>query len=280
MSDMSLRSTSPKRSPARWRTCHRRTPRWGRTTISRFPPRWSGARRFWPLILTTRWRAARPRWSTSRRRTTAAASRLCDICSAGLRDPPGPRGCSITWRTVAALELDYAFVELLPSCLSVIQGKCKQLGGLFLVRQGHAAQTSVNHLRDPLEWIGDSRWSGQQAAFRQALAEALIRQDGLGSAEAHEVVKRAYWACLAGLLAQKWQRRYGPQRGSARTVARWREIARRIPGLRSAWRSVRSRLPGGEFAIEALCRPSSRYYPDFMPVYRVFAGASAGEPPR
>src|SRR3989338_4602092 len=185
-----------------------------------------------------------------------------------------------TWRTVAALELDYAFVELLPSCLSVIQGKCKQLGGLFLVRQGHAAQTSVNHLRDPLEWIGDSRWSGQQAAFRQALAEALIRQDGLGSAEAHEVVKRAYWACLAGLLAQKWQRRYGPQRVSARTVARWREIARRIPGLRSAWRSVRSRLPGGEFAIEALCRPSSRYYPDFMPVYRVVAGASAGEPPR
>jgi len=179
------------------------------------------------------------------------------------------------WRTVAALELDYAFVELLPSCLSVIQGKCKQLRELFLVRQAHAAQTSTSHLQDPLEWVGDPRWSQQQAHVRNALAEALIRQDGLSSSVVHEVVKQAFWAYLAGMLQRKWHGRYGSPRRLAGAALRWRTMVQHLPGVRQTWHAVRSRLPG-DVSLHSLCSPSSSYYADFMPTYRLVTEGSVG----
>ena len=183
-----------------------------------------------------------------------------------------------TWKVVSGLELDYAFVELLPSCLAIIQGKSKQLGGLYLARQGHAAQTSVTHLRDPLEWVADPSWASQQARVRRVLAEALARQDGLTLEAAREVVKQAFWSCLAKTLTTKWDNRYG-QRGIAARL-RFRAMARRIAGLRSAWRAARALLPGSHPAIslEALRRPSSVYHTDFMPIYRVVTEGAAGGP--
>lgn len=168
-----------------------------------------------------------------------------------------------TWKVVSSVELDYAFVELLPSCLTIIQGKSKQLGGLYLARQGHAAQTSVTYLRDTLEWVADPSWASQQASVRRVLAEALARQDGLTVEAAHEVVKQAFWFRLAKTLTAKWENRYG-QRGKA-MHHRVRAMARRVPGLRRAWSALR--------------RPSSTYHADFMPIYRVVTEGSAGGHP-
>lgn len=184
-----------------------------------------------------------------------------------------------TWKVVSGLELDYAFVELLPSCLAIIQGKSTQLGGLYLARQGHAAQTSVNHLRDPLEWVADPSWASQQARVRHVLAETLARQDGLTLEEAREVVKQAFWWCLAKTLTTKWDNRYG-QRGIAARL-RFRAMARRVPGLRSAWRAARTLLPGGSqtISLETLRRPTSPYHADFMPIYRVVTEGSVGGRP-
>lgn len=172
------------------------------------------------------------------------------------------------WRITAGGSLDCAFVELLPSCLSVIQGKREQLPGLSLVRQGHSAQTSVHHLLDPFDWVADPRWAAQMTYVRHMLTEALMRQDGISESEAAEVIKQAFWGYLAHASWRKWRGRYDRRAGGGHG-SRWREAARQVPGLRRTWRAVRSRLPGQACSLESLRRPSSRFYAAFLPIDEV-----------
>lgn len=155
--------------------------------------------------------------------------------------------------------------ELLPACLATILGKVKELDRLSLVRHIHDRRYL---LPDPYDWITGTNWPPSYQIFRDCLAADLARRDGLSVEEAREIVKRAFWSYLAPGLMRTWQARYA-QNGRG-LPSRWRELAKRVPGLRNAWHMILSSLPrrDDEMSLERLLNPSSPYHGDFMPVYR------------
>lgn len=163
------------------------------------------------------------------------------------------------------------WAEQLLGCLSLVQGKAEQLDGLYLMRERHAGVDSweepTNRV-DTFGWVTSPSFSSAYDAFSACLSGAIVEQERLSLMEAREAVKRAFWAALGATLSRKWQVYYGHNGVSGRR--RWRDAARRVPGLRRAWRAVRALMPGADraIALEALLRPSSRYAEDFMPIYR------------
>lgn len=166
---------------------------------------------------------------------------------------------------------DKAFaMELLPCCLSVIQGKVKELDCFYLARQDHARRYL---LADVYDWVTSPDWLSSYLIFRDQLAEALAQRDAISINEAKEVVKRAFWSYLARGLTHKWRVRY--EKEGARARPYWREIARRVPGLPNMWHKFRSATSGrgSEMSLPALLHPSSPYHADFMPIYRAVSEA-------
>lgn len=163
--------------------------------------------------------------------------------------------------------------ELLPGCLSVIPGKIKELGCLYLLRQIHNRR-ALHH--DIFDELTSSAWSSSYEIFRDCLAGALAQQDAISLDEARAVVRKAFWSYLAKGLNHKWQARYGHD--SRPRVGKLREIVRRIPGARRGWRTIRSALGSNNdaFSLEKLLEPSSPYHSDFMPIYRAITTPPAG----
>lgn len=173
-----------------------------------------------------------------------------------------------------SLLADRAFgSELLPCCLSIIQGKVKELDYLYLVRQGHDQRYL---LPDPFDWISSPNWLPSYQVFCDCLAEELVRQDGISLDEARAVVKQAFWAYLAKGLTKKWQDRYGQAGAGIRD--RLRQTARAIPGARRVWSGLRSAVRGqGEMLLPMLLNPRSPYHDDFMPIYRAVTSSTQSE---
>ena len=196
-----------------------------------------------------------------------------------------------TWREMyedAQLVADWKRFggELLQGCLSVIEGKVKDLDYLQVVRQVYDPQHSpldtsngaIIESQRPInmsasstphgfDWLTSPDWLPSYQIFRDRLTEELARQDSISVEEAGEVVKEAFWSYLATSLNRKWQDRYAPANGSPRS---WlRRTARATPGLHRAWRGVRSFLPGDDnrMSVAAMLRGSSPYHADFMPIY-------------
>jgi len=166
------------------------------------------------------------------------------------------------WRHEMPLEDLIFATELLPGSLSAIHGRAKTLDCLYLVRQEHPAQFRHSDL---LDWITGSNWPSSYQAFRNSLAEELVRQDGISLEEAYDVVKQAFWSYLANGLTNRRPGPYG-QNGTG-IGSGLRQFARSIPGVRRLWRRVRS-LRQNECDLSSLLRPSSPYHTDFMPIYR------------
>ena len=165
------------------------------------------------------------------------------------------------WALTASIHADYQFVELLPSCLSVIQGKARCQKGLHMVRQGHAQQTSVTNQRRLIDWIGDADWSRQFQAARQLLVEALVETEGLPLHDARRVVTQAFKRYVAAKAGQ-------PDRSEVlERVRRW---GRSQSALRSAWTIAKRLMPTlpGTFSLEAWRRPYSAWYAEFRPIDR------------
>lgn len=181
------------------------------------------------------------------------------------------------WRAMdkdIALLADKGFgSELLPCCLSVIQGKVKGLDCLYLVRQDHVQRY---FLSDTFDWITGPNWFPSYQTFHNFLLEVLVRQDGISVNEARAVVKQAFWTYLTICLSKEWQNKYGQSCTSS--PQRWRQIVRTIPGAQRIWRLLYSLKPKKEdpFSLPALLRPSSPYHADFMPIYRAVTTPPAG----
>lgn len=166
------------------------------------------------------------------------------------------------WRHEMPLEDLIFATELLPGSLSAIHGRAKTLDCLYLVRQEHPERFRHSDL---LDWITGSNWPSSYQAFRNVLAEELIRQDGITLEEAYDVVKQAFWSYLANGLTSRWRGRYAENTGIFRGSLR--QFARSIPGARRLWRRVRA-LRQNECDLSSLLRPSSPYHADFLPIYR------------
>ena len=131
---------------------------------------------------------------------------------------------------VADLEMEaVTFTEVLPSCLSLIQGKSKQLDVLFTVRQVHPQRDNTAS-GDTFDWVTDTCWPAQFRRFSDCLTEELAHRDNTTRDSARETVKRAFWSYLAHRLNFKWQRRYAEDRRSG-TRARKKELRVVPPAL-------------------------------------------------
>lgn len=162
--------------------------------------------------------------------------------------------------------VDLLFVEMLPSGLSLIQGKAKKLNGLYMVRQSDTAKEYNTF--DPFDWITSAKWAAQYESFRDCLAAALIEQDKIELEEARAVIKQAFWSYIGKHLGLRWQSNYGHLEASARSS--WRQLAGGIPGARRLRATLRrlKKQEGNEISLAELLNSSSPFHDDFLPIYR------------
>jgi len=127
---------------------------------------------------------------------------------------------------------DFRFVELFPSCLSVIQGKVKILDCLYLIRQASKKKKYEQYKTLPYlmpDWIADPDWSNSYKIFRKSLAENLVHYDRINIDDANKVIKIAVWEYL---MSQN-----------------------------------RPQCEDKRFSLQALLQKSSPYHNDFLPIY-------------
>lgn len=172
----------------------------------------------------------------------------------------------------ARLGFGYFWGETALAWLSIIQGKAHMLDRLYIMRQLHDGRGdgwNAQGMRDdPFNWVTGASFPERCDAFLGCVASALVEQDGIGFSRAHDLAKEMLWFALARALTEDWTRRYGkPSKG---LLVRMREVARRIPGVRKAWRAARDVMPGQHDAISlaALRRRSSPYHTDFAPIHQ------------
>jgi glycosyltransferase domain-containing protein len=170
------------------------------------------------------------------------------------------------------LQTDLSFGELLPSGLSLIQGKAKKLDGLYMARQGNTAKLYVEV--NLFDWITSPNWPQRYDNFRDCLAEALVHQDQIGLEEARAKVKEAFWSYLAKYLARQKNHLYPSASVHDNS---WRQVARSLPGARRIRETFRhlNKRDDHEISLPGLLQPSSPYHADFMPVYRAVTTAPA-----
>lgn len=155
--------------------------------------------------------------------------------------------------------------ELIPTCVSVVRGKVREVDGLYLVRQAHDAIYRQPHAYD---WLTNPEWFPSYRFFRDRLSDELIHQDDLSAEQARAAFKNGFWPYLAQVVSSARSRDMAK---GAPAPSRLRDAAKRIPGVRSGWRSVRRMIQQvrDECSLPALLRPSSAYHADFMPLYCV-----------
>jgi hypothetical protein len=163
--------------------------------------------------------------------------------------------------------------ELLPCGMLAVQGKCKKLDRLFVVRQIHDQRYLMPDLFD---WVARPEWVYSYQVFADRLARELAKRDGIVIDKARAVVKQAFWSYLAKGLTKKWEYRYRQNRDSNRSGLR--QVARSIPGARRAWQMLRSLSSPRQDALSlsSLLRPSSPYHAHFMPIYRAVTSLPKG----
>ena len=181
------------------------------------------------------------------------------------------------FRKAGPFDPDY-FMELLPSCLSVIQGKTKKMDRLYMLRQVHRLTDREKQQRHDrglsvFDWITEPNFALLYRRFENSLSEELSLRDGISRDSAIDVVKNAFWRHLARQLSNKWQQRYGP--GSVSSPKS--RLSGLVPGLPQIWQQGRSLLKGeqNQMLLPALLRASSPYHQDFMPIYRAIQGDGA-----
>jgi len=98
-------------------------------------------------------------------------------------------------RAAADHASDLRLGELLPSALSVVQGKVKHLGALYMVRQAHGEATSLaeSSLADLLT---DEDFPRRYGAVRDCLAHELARATGVPPEQSVDEIDRAFRAYL------------------------------------------------------------------------------------
>lgn len=105
------------------------------------------------------------------------------------------------WECIALFNFDVIFLELLPSCLSIIEGKSKKLDALYMVQQG-GTQKSYVKIPSKIEWVSDPKWEPQYIRFRQSLSDMVIGTDHINENIAKQSVNKAFLLYCTPLLSK------------------------------------------------------------------------------
>lgn len=178
--------------------------------------------------------------------------------------------------------IDCRFGEVLPSCLSIIQGKAKRLDILYMVRQSVRDSTKMAIARPswPLLFTSDD-FSKSYVQFRDCLAEELMSTNDLSMMETKDIVNHAFLSFMAQMLyinnigqftwrprdvfnqaAQHIRQGIKILPAAARFAVFGRQFVDVLRSPHEVFRKLRceQKLP--------LIKPGSRFRTDFMPIYK------------
>lgn len=186
--------------------------------------------------------------------------------------------------------IDNRFAELLPSCLSLIQGKARRLDNLYLVRQSlpnsMGRQMDKEALWSDLMTFDD--FSQRYVAFRNCLATELSNTSGIPLAEAQEVTNYAFWGFLKTQMDELPLLRLS---SSEQTILRAWQILQLLPSAfrsallerqlvammrspRESFRKLRreraaeTKSKRDDISLGRLLDPQSPFHADFLPIYQ------------
>ena len=176
-----------------------------------------------------------------------------------------------TWHAGAQIDERYFSGELLINSLQLVYGRVGQVDSLLVVRQDHPQRVSQ---QDFFNWIVGEDWGAGVRSFLDIVADALSEAERIDEMTARQTVKRVFSAYMARNMSRLSAKLDGSAVGSG-----LRARLRRIGWVSAVVRVSRSRLPGGggQFTLQALRRPGSRFHSDFMPVYNAL---TASDPKR
>lgn len=159
----------------------------------------------------------------------------------------------------------FIFGELIPSSISAVRNKVKELDCLYLVRFGHEGIYSQVHVYD---WFTSPDWFPGFKAWHDRAIEELIRQDGISKEAAEEVFKKAISPYLGRLFSRLLPQATPTHKPGI--IPRLMEFGGHIPGLQVAYHKIMPRFRAQDEAnlLPSLLRTSLPYHHDFMPIYR------------
>lgn len=163
----------------------------------------------------------------------------------------------------------YYFSEIVPSALSVIQGKAKKLEQLYMIKEDHPQNSSWNNplqIHNPFDWVTSSTFALDCQKMIQILGEEIVQVDGINREEAKENAKKAIWNFLAKRMSDGFKSEF-------RSKSKIRKELKKNKTLHSLWMYLRSFSwrEQDRFLLPALKRKSSPYHRDFQAVYQWIA---------
>lgn len=116
------------------------------------------------------------------------------------------------WQTmydqVGRAPLRYLGTELLPCCLSVLQGKSKALEHLTVVFQEHEDKVFSLNKNLMIELINDPRWGSSIGWVRDQVVRFLHCRQGMEPRESARLFQRELWLHLTRILITQYNRLY------------------------------------------------------------------------
>jgi glycosyltransferase domain-containing protein len=108
-----------------------------------------------------------------------------------------------SYETAISHKIDWLYLELFRSVISVARGKVKMDNGLYLVRQGDQKRYyDVNSLEDRINWLTEPNWCSQYAFYIEALSEEIAQIDKKDLNFVKKKVGISFWLYLIPLLSQ------------------------------------------------------------------------------
>jgi len=170
---------------------------------------------------------------------------------------------------------------LLPSCLSVINGKTKELKCLSLVRQINDNRYFSVEQGDTYLWITNPQWLSFLKIFNEIISKELTRVDGIGSAKANEIAKQGIAMFIArrmksestmfyskhSILNSESRLSYFNSLKKLKSVINGMPLTRLLIGKFYSL-IFQSSEKQYDMSLKSLLKPSSPYHKDFMPIYR------------
>ncbi|MDP2599184.1 MAG: TIGR00180 family glycosyltransferase [Deltaproteobacteria bacterium] len=172
------------------------------------------------------------------------------------------------WGRVFDAKVNNIGGEVINTAFVVIQGKVYKMDEMLLVRQGHLLQSSR----------GES--DSFNLAFRGCSTDSLVKlktifcnslqkaEKDLSREETEHIIKKCLWSFLVDHLRALYVAQ--SPKGFRRRLL---EAVKKNRDLKKCGLYLYSLTSQGKMKLPALLRPSSPYYKDFLPVYRVITNS-------
>ena len=160
---------------------------------------------------------------------------------------------------------EMGFCELLPNCRSIVRGKSKRLDCFYLVRQVHSQRWP--HPPTLLDAILQSTWQPSFQIYSDTLTAVLMAEEGLSQEIALDIVKQAF----GKYLGRGFCRMLRTHKRSR--LSYFKDIVKHNSMLKQIHYQILSSFPIFKKGINLprLLNPSSKYYEDFIPIYKEIA---------